>query len=279
MGLSIAQVARKFMKSRIPLLVVFLIGVSALSSCNKSPRIDGSSDEAFKKSAESVKATLSAEKKEEFEKAVVAVGFDGSNLLEIAADADGAKRRMRDRLNGKSASEIIEEAKTIHSERNQSQSEQIASEIRELENKKAAAEEAKKALQAFKVERSRFYFSESRFSTDPVIEISVTNNTESSVSRVYFHGVLATPGRSVPWVEDDFSHAISGGLEPGESQTWKLSPNRFGAWSKAPKDRSDMVFTATVVCIDGADGKALINANFSKQDDTRLLDLKAKSTK
>jgi len=267
------------MKPRIPLLAAFLIGALALSSCKKNPKIDGSSDEAFKKSAETLKATLSAEKKEEFDRAVMAVAFDGSNLLEIAADADGVKRRMRDRLNGKSAVEIIEAAKKIQSKRAEDQSDQISSEIRELEQKKAAAEGAKKALQAFKIERSRFYFAESGFSTGPVIEISVINNTKSAVSRAYFHGVLATPGRSVPWVEDEFSYEISGGLEPGESQTWKLSPNMFGAWSKAPKDRNDMVFTATVVRIDGSDGEALINADFSEKGAKRLLELKATSRK
>jgi hypothetical protein len=209
----------------------------------------------------------------------MAVAFDGSNLLEIAADADGAKRRMRDRLNGKSAAEIIEAAKHIQLERVAAQSNQISSEIKELEQKQAAAIQAKKALQAFKVERSRFYFAESGFSTGPVIEISVVNNTDSAVSRAYFHGVLATPGRSVPWAEDNFNHEISGGLEPGESQTWKLSPNMFGAWSKAPKDRKDMVFTVTVVRIDGSNGDALIDADFSDEDAKRLRELKATSAK
>lgn len=268
---------KKFMTHRTPILALLLIGTLTFQSCNKTPKIDGSSDQAFTKSAESIKASLSEEKKEEFEKAVMAVAFDGANLFEFAADADGARRRMRDRLNGKSADDIIEAAKRIQSERTEAQANQIAGEIRELEQKQAATEQAKESLQAFKIERSRFYFAESGFSTGPVIEISVTNNTSSAVSRAYFRGVLATHGRSVPWVEDDFNYEISGGLEPGESQTWKLSPNMFGAWGKAPKDRNDMVFTATVVRIDGPDGEALIDADFSDGDAKRLRELKAAS--
>lgn len=258
------------------LLTAFLISALSLSSCNKTPRLDGSSEEALKQSVDSLKANLSDDKKKEFEKAVMTVAFEGTNILQMAADAEGAKRRVRDRLNGRSAEEIIEASKKIQLERGEAQSEQIASEIRELEAKEAAAEEAKKAIQAFKIERSRFYFEKSGFSTGPVIEISVINNTKAAISRAYFRGVLATPGRSVPWVEDDFNYEISGGLEPGESQTWKLSPNMFGAWSKAPRDRDDMVFTATVVRIDGADKEALINADFSESNVKRLRELRTK---
>ena len=49
----------------------------------------------------------------------------------------------------------------------------------------------------------------------------------------------------------------------------------FGDWGKAPKDRKDMVFTATVTRIDGADGAALLDANFSDDDRKRLIHLRS----
>ena len=78
----------------------------------------------------------------------------------------------------------------------------------------------------------------------------------------------------MPWVDADFNYSIHGGLEPGESVTWKLAPNQFGEWGKAPKDRDDMVLTVTVDRIDDASGKAIFDAEFSKDDEDRLESLK-----
>ena len=109
------------MKTRILLIAVGLLCVFALPSCKRTPKIDGSSDEALKESVETLKASLSEDKKEKFEKAVMALALDGSSLFEIARDPDGVKRRLRDRLNGKSAEEIIEAAQRIHLERAEAQ--------------------------------------------------------------------------------------------------------------------------------------------------------------
>lgn len=247
----------------------------SLISCNRDKTVDGENEESFKKSLEEMKNSLPFEKRDDFEQAVIATALEGTNLLEAAADADGMKRRMRDRLDGKTASEILARAEEIQSDRREQQNVQMMKEIEELEKRSNDAEKAATKLKTFRIDKSRFYFDDSGFSTKPIIELTVTNNTESAIARVYFHGVLATPGRSVPWVEDDFNYSISGGLEPGESAVWSLAPNMFGVWAKAPKDRNDMVFTAKVTRIDGADGEALLDAQFSDNDRKRLEHLRA----
>jgi hypothetical protein len=266
-------VARKIMTNPNWILVAALS--LSLISCNRDKTVDGKNDETFKKSLEEMKDSLPIEKREDFERAVMATGLEGTNLLEAAADADGMKRRMLDRLDGKTVSEILARAEEIESDRREQQNVQIMKEIEELEKKANDAEKAAAKLDAFRIEKSRFYFDDSGFSTKPIIELTVTNNTESAIARAYFHGVLATPGRSIPWVEDDFNYSISGGLEPGESAVWSLAPNMFGNWAKAPKDRNDMVFTAKVTRIDGADGEALLDAQFSDYDRKRLEHLRA----
>lgn len=267
------------MKTR---LVLTLLSLSLLVGCAKRT-IDGSSDAALKSSMERVKAGLSAEEKAKFEESIMVIAFNGGNIFQMAADKEDPFRRMRDRLNGKTAAEVIIAADKVKAEQAKLAEElkhreraQIESEIVELEAKKKAAIDAATKLKSFEVERSRFYFSEGRFSHDAVIELSVVNNTGIPVSRVFFHGVLATPGRSIPWVEDDFNYPISGGLEPGEKATWKLSPNMFGAWSRAPKDRTDMVLTVTVKRVNGPDEKTTIDGEFSKFDAERLADLQSK---
>ena len=261
------------MKSKIQLI---LVAALVFTGCSKRNAIDASSDESMKASIDSVKADLSPEDKEKFEESVMLLAFEGENLFQMAADSEGATRRMKDRLDGKTAAEVIAEADKIRLEREIKEQQQIANEIAELESKKKAAEAALEKLKAFEVKRSRFYFSDNGFSRDPIIELTVSNGLETAVSRAYFHGILATPGRSVPWVKDDFNYSIRGGLEPGEEATWKLSPNMFGEWGQAPKERTDMVLTVTVTKLDGPDEEPILDGEFSEYDQERLDELKAK---
>lgn len=139
-----------------------------------------------------------------------------------------------------------------------------------LTKRKADTETARALLARFVVERSRFYFSKERFSSDPVIDLTIRNDTGQTVSRFYARGVLSSPGRETPWVDDTFNYSIRGGMKSGESQNLALAPNMFGEWSKAPRDRTDMVLTVSIERLDGADGKPLFKAEFSPEDEARL---------
>jgi len=260
--------------------IVFLIIVAVLTGCGEK-KVDSSSDESFKKSIENVKGSLSDDKKKEFEEAVQAIMFsEMGNIFQAAVNPEGMQRNIIDKLDGKTADEIISEGNRILVERKKKEREQTINEIEEtknkvveLEEKRAKTEQDKENLKHFKVIRSRFYYNESSFIKEPVIELTVKNDTNHPVSRAYFYGVLATPGRAVPWVADSFNYSISGGLEPGEEATWKLAPNMFGEWGKAPKGRNDMVLTVTVTRIDGADDKPIFDSEFSKWDKEKLEDL------
>lgn len=253
------------------------LGLATFIGCAGEPRIDTSSDETMKESISAAKESLSPDERKEFEKVLKMLAFSNvDNLFQLAADPDSLTRNMKDQLHGKTAREVMAEAKKVEAERAAKQREQIVSEIAELEEKKEKAELAQEQLKAFAIERSRFYYDDLGFSTEPTIEITVKNGTKHAVASADFHGVLATPGRAVPWVEGDFSYSISGGLEPGESATWKLHPNLFdfGGWSSAPRDRNDMVLTVTTTRIDGPDGKPILEADFSDDDQERLDELK-----
>ena len=265
-------------------ITILIIGALLfLSACSKEKTIDVSSDEAIKSSIQKLKEDLTPEDKEKFEESIKLLAFDGRNLFELAADPDGVIRKMKDRLDGKTAAEVIAEAEKLRLEKEKvrvefeiKEQKQIAAEIAELEGEMKAAKVAKEKLKDFEVVRSRFYFNEEGYAIDPRIELTVKNGQGEAVSRAYFYGVLATPGRSVPWISEDFNHSISGGLEPNEEATWKLTPSMFSAWRKAPKDRSDMVLTVTVTRLDGADGEPLYDGEFSEYDQDRLEELKAK---
>jgi hypothetical protein len=252
-------------------LIIFMIISFVFSGCGQK-KVDSTNDESFKKSMEEVEKSLNENKKKDFESAVQTIAFSKfGNIFEAAANPDGMQMKIKESLNGKTADAIITEGKQIQAEQIITEVKELKVKIAELKAKELKAEQDKEKLKQFEVERSRFYFNnDNPFITQAVIELTVKNNTKYPVSKAYFHGILATPGRSIPWVEDDFNYAISGGLEPGEEVTWHLSPNMFGGWSNAPKDRNDMVLTVSVNRIDGADEKPIFEADFSKSDKEEL---------
>ncbi|MEX0827527.1 MAG: hypothetical protein WD005_01100, partial [Haliea sp.] len=103
-----------------------------------------------------------------------------------------------------------------------------------------------KPINLLQVSAARFYRDRDSFSISPTIEITVRNGTGRAISRIFFHGKLQTPGRALPWAEDDFNYTIPGGLEPGESQSWKLSPG-FSSKFYNVADKADARFDVSVV--------------------------------
>ncbi|WP_249976071.1 hypothetical protein [Vreelandella olivaria] len=114
------------------------------------------------------------------------------------------------------------------------------------------------SLDGFIVQEAVFYFREGMYGKNPVIELTVTNRTGHAVSRAYFEGVLKSPGRSVPWVRESFNYTIPGGIEPGETLTWTLSPNSFGPWAN-PSIPEDAELSVTTVRLDDADGDSIVS--------------------
>ncbi|HUW83544.1 MAG TPA: hypothetical protein VMZ31_12195 [Phycisphaerae bacterium] len=115
------------------------------------------------------------------------------------------------------------------------------------------------------VQYAKVYFSGSDFMSRPAIELNVRNESPSPISRAHFHAVVRSPGRTIPWLEDDFSYEIPGGLEPGEAAQWRLSPNMFSAWGKLPAERTDLQLDVTVVRIDGPTGQQLFTWQAAEQ--------------
>lgn len=259
-------------------LVVISFLALSLAACSK-PTIDTSSDESMKTSIGKVRDSLSDETKQKFDEALQIVAFSNIELKDIfaggAAAAGSMESKMKEALQGKSGDEVIALAESIKKERADKERIQALSEIKELEAKKAKAEQARSELAKFTVERSRFYKQRQEFmGPQPIIELTVVNGTSHAISRAYFKGTIASPGRSVPWLKDDFNYEISGGLEPREKATWTLSPNMFSEWGSTDFP-ADAVFTVEVEQLDGANGESLFSVrDFSEDDRSRLAELK-----
>lgn len=256
--------------------VLLATTVLFLTSCDK--KIDGSSEEAFESSIEEVKATLDEDKKEKFEEALALIAFEGIDLESFMQEdgSDEITSEIASKLDGKTAEEILAEGERIQAEIAREEKEQARQEIGELYQQMDAAKQDKQMLEKFEIKRSLFYKQKSGeyfVSVDPIIELTVLNGTDKAVSRAYFKGTLASPERSVPWIEDNFNYSISGGIEPGEEVTWKLAPNEFSDWGQvdAPEDA---VLTVEVTQLDGANGDEIYSINdFGEGEEERLEEL------
>lgn len=91
-------------------------------------------------------------------------------------------------------------------------------------------------LQHVEITATHFYYEKSRFSDQPSISFTIANRGVIPIKRIFVHGKVQTPGRAIPWVEDDFNYAFPGGLEPKEVKGLNLAPNMFSGWGHVPKE-------------------------------------------
>lgn len=255
-----------------------------LAACARAElTLDASSKAAMERSLAAMVEGMDAAQKEKLGDAVVA------RLLTAAfreRDADAARRTLHgltaaQLLAGESAAApespaAVAAAAQREAQQRAERAAKLAADIEALVAKQTAAAQAKEQLAHVRVLASTFAFEESDFDRSPTIELRVRNDTAHPIARVYFDAVLATTGRAVPWVDTRFNYEIPGGLEPGEEATWRLAPNRFDDWGRAPADRDDVVLAVVPYRVDGADGKALYDARqFGAADDKHLRKLRA----
>lgn len=244
-------------------LIAVFVGCDVAETAPNAPRVDGSSEANYEASIERILGSVPEEKALELVGALAMIllhNFDFFSPPEVL------QQNLISSLDGKTADEIISYGNSVAEERAEREREQARSEANELrvriEEINAQLElkkHAEQQLALFTVDRSRFSWNDSGFTSQPIIELTVTNGTESAVSRAYFKGVLATPGRSVPWVSESFNYRISGGIEPGETLEWSLSLSFQAGWQNAPKDRTDMILTIVPTRLDDAAGESLYN--------------------
>jgi hypothetical protein len=104
----------------------------------------------------------------------------------------------------------------------------------DMEARKRSEQQA--ALDKITLKNPKFQIRSGSYRDEAMISFSLENRSPVAIKKVYVEGTLQTPGRSVPWVKEQFSHEIRGGVEPGETRTFDLVPNMFSEWGKVPKE-------------------------------------------
>lgn len=262
------------MKKLLPIILVIFLLIGCGSGMNR--KIDASSQEKLKQSLELIKKELKADEYEKFQLAYRTVMFSnlgiGNNVFEALSKLSESLKqddpKLFGNIDGKTPKQIIDMAIG-----------QTDKQIKELERKKAVAEASKANLVKITISNPKYSMRQNYFISQPIIDFTVTNNSGKPLSRIYYHGTLTTPGRSVPWIDEDFNNEISGGLENGESKHLVLQPNMFSPWTnKEAGSRKDTVFTITIVNAEDASKKNLAE-DFGKTEQNQLKALNDKFNK
>ena len=152
---------------------------------------------------------------------------------------------------------------------------EVQSEIAGLETQLEQFQKARQNLARFEIVSARFIQRERRYSThrQPVIMLNVRNGMAQAISHAYFRGIVRSPGRAVPWIDENFNYRIPGGLEPGEQVEWGLEPNMFSEWGNV-RVPDDAAFTVEVVRLDGAEGSEIYSVMLEEGTEERLQELR-----
>lgn len=248
------------------------------AACGGEPELDASSSEKLETSLEEVRQSLPTDRREDFDSAYQVVALGGQNLFsfgtEMLATATEGElpAGVKKRLDGKTASDIFRMANSTRLKEVKEEVASLEEKIANLLAEKKRAAEAHDNLEQFQVLRSRFYKRENALGMEePILDLTVKNETDTAISRAFFTGTIKSPDRAVPWLDSkSFNYEIPGGVEPGERVRWQLKPNMFSEWGdvEAPEDAE---FTVQVVELRGPEGESLWSSRgFGDEEQSEL---------
>jgi hypothetical protein len=269
---------------------VFLIVIlAALSGCGH-PTIDGSSDEALKSSVAKVRSSLPEAQRSEFDRALMAIAFDGTDLFKSAAlGSEVMAGQLRSKLDGKTGEDILAAAAALHAREAASgkptadqvrakldtaRAQQLKDQIAELESKRDHDAASIKQLALFTLKDIRIKQEKIDFlGLVTTLTVTVRNDTSTPVSTAIMIAKVTSEGRSIPWVVEEIGHKVPGGVEPGEEKTWELM-EQDGGW-RGLVLKPDMRASLEVTRLYGPNDVVFASRSFSMDDQAELDRLRA----
>lgn len=88
-----------------------------------------------------------------------------------------------------------------------------------------------------------FEHASSSKNSGPRVDITVRNDLDTRVAKVEFHGVLTSPDREGPWIDDMLTHVPLGRFEPGDEDTWTIVSRLPARWRVRAPDGASLALT------------------------------------
>jgi hypothetical protein len=112
----------------------------------------------------------------------------------------------------------------------------------------ANAREARRNLALITVSSGRFFRA---YSSDappaPMAEVTVINNSDLAVSRIFFRGRIESEITNRVLIDDIFNYDLPRPLNPGEREVYRIPLRPFGRWANWASVRPPDTITFTVI--------------------------------
>jgi hypothetical protein len=246
-----------------------------LSDCTEEqgpPKYDTTSNQTILETSVAVRNSIPGSQQAEYDEALKVVVLENANLedmFQVTGESVSHPVLIK-RVHGMTGQEIIEEAKRIKLQKARAILLAKAALYNQLQQKQVDAELAAEQLANFRILATEYIPSTDDLLSHSAVAISVANNLEQAVSRVYFEVTISSKDREAPWISDTIQYKIPGGLEPGEKADWRLNVPFHGD-GKAPAD-ADIYLVVTQV--DDAAGEAIHSTtHFTANDKATLAEL------
>jgi len=217
------------------LLLVSCAIVAILAGCNRAPSLDASSAKTLKQSSEVIRASLTQEQRERYDRAVTMIivsTLDPIQTIDLASAGtlptqDGVIERLRPVVDGLTASDVLtlgDQSKAkVQSRLTAWQSEQTT-----LQRKyEAYTTSAQQAAQVKPIAANlRTVDSAVPLFGDNQVEVEVTleNTLATPITSVEFNLSLMPPGVAGAWVVQPFSKKFEQPVGQGKTATVKVGP-------------------------------------------------------
>lgn len=252
----------------------------AVAGC-APPRVDSASDEAFEASLAEVRESLTDDRREAFDHAILTIGAESVTLNETASEPGGTVDvavGLKAALSGKTADEILAAAAGLRAEQNARTRLELQREIATLVAKQQSAFAARQALEKFETLRPRLVRTAGQQAAGRFLLVDVRNGTPHPVSAAYLEAVAQVPGGGASAIRTELHFVAERPLGPGESGSWRLVPDA-GAARALAAIRADALVRVTATRLDGAGGEVLLDARIYTEDDaSRLVSLQYQLT-
>ncbi len=210
--------------------IMMALALTSSLALAKEYVVDGSSVEAYERSIKAMADSLNEQDKKDFGRGLLnmilteysaAHGATGLSLLQFMGPAIKAAHISMD---GHTLEEILERGRSI--------SDDSATAAVDKDAVEDSAEALRRCLQdkviveLAAIKKGDFF--------GYYVEVTVTNRLDWAIAGIRIAYQVFSEGRSVPWMDEDFSLAIRGGIEPGETR--KLGTTTSFVPADAPEE-------------------------------------------
>lgn len=144
----------------------------------------------------------------------------------------------------------------------------------ELEQARKLIEDANTmnaVIKAFEILDAQFYYQKTNGKDLPMIGLAVYNDTPYIITHIYLRAKVSSPGRVLPWFDEEFNFPVPDGVPKGEMAEWELMTDPAAGWDAIPK-RDDLSISLKVVKL-VADGGQEITAYELPAEQNEYLDV------